>query len=145
MKRLLFVALAGVFFVPFLLPAASPVILSEFMASNVTNGFPANVTAGLKDDFGEFSDWIEIRNVSATDVNLLNWGLTDSRGDSTPWRFPSTNLSSGGFMIVFATGRNRAVPGAALHTDFRLSGDGEYLALVEPDGTVATEFFPVYP
>jgi hypothetical protein len=145
MKRLLFVAFASVLFAPFPLPAASPVILSEFMASNVTNGFPANIATGLRDDFGEFSDWIEIRNVSATNVNLLNWGLTDSRGDSSPWRFPSTNLSAGGFMVVFATGRDRAVAGAPLHTDFRLSSDGEYLALVDPDGNVATEFFPVYP
>src|SRR5262245_9081804 len=145
MKRLLFVAFASVLFAPFALPAASPVILSEFMASNVTNGFPANIATGLRDDFGEFSDWIEIRNVSATHVNLLNWGLAGSPGDSTPWRFPATNLSGGGFMIVFATGRDRSVPGAALHTDFRLSGDGEYLALVDPDGNIATEFSPAYP
>jgi len=145
MKRLLFVALVCLLAPQSPANAASPIVISEFMASNITNGFPANIATGLRDDFGEFSDWIEIRNVTTTNVNLLNWGLTDSPDDPTPWRFPSTNLSGGGLMIVFATGRNRATPGAALHTDFRLAGDGEYLALVEPDGTIATQFSPAYP
>src|SRR5690606_24704462 len=33
-----------------------------------------------------------------------------------------------------------------LHTSFKLDGDGEYLALVEPDGTtIAQEFAPGFP
>jgi hypothetical protein len=139
MNKLLFVVFASLLWLQIPVRGASPVVISEFMAFNVTN------TAGLRDDFGEYSDWIEIRNVTTTNVNLLNWGLTDSRGDATPWRFPATNLSGGGFMVVFATGRDRAVPGAALHTDFRLSGDGEYLALLDPDGNIATEFAPQFP
>src|SRR6266542_1162626 len=48
-------------------------------------------------------------------------------------------------MGVFGSGKNRAVPGARLHTDFILKSSGEYLALVKPDGTVATEFAPAFP
>ena len=77
MKRLLFVAFACLLSSQLPLGAASPVVISEFMALNVTNGFPANIGIGLRDDFGEYSDWIEIRNVTTTNVSLLNWALTD--------------------------------------------------------------------
>ena len=49
-------------------------------------------------------------------------------------------------MIVFASNKNRRTPGRPLHTNFKLSADGEYLALVMPDGvTMATEFAPTFP
>jgi hypothetical protein len=71
--------------------------------------------------------------------------LTDSAADLTRWTFPATNLAAGGYLIVFASGKNRAVAGAELHTNFQLGNSGNYLALVQPDGTVAHEFFPAYP
>ena len=32
-----------------------------------------------------------------------------------------------------------------MHTNFKLSADGEYLALIRPDGSIATEFAPEFP
>ena len=111
--------------------------LSEFMASN---------TRTLADETGLFNDWIELHNPSLVPVNLDGWYLTDSATNLKKWRFPATNLVAGGFLVVFADGTDRRVPGARLHTSFQLSSDGEYLALVKPDGvTVASEFRPVYP
>ena len=117
-------------------PAADTVILSEFVASN---------SGGLRDEDGDASDWIELFNAGTSTVNLGGWSLTDSPGDLTKWSFPSTNLAPGAFLVVFASGKNRRVPGAPLHTGFSLSASGEYLALVRPDGTVASEFVPAYP
>jgi hypothetical protein len=118
-------------------PAASQVIISEFMASN---------SRTLADEDGSFEDWIEIFNAGATTVNLLGWSLTDAPGNLNKWRFPATNLAGGGFLVVFASEKNRATPGSNLHTNFRLAAGGEYLALVEPDGvTIATQFAPVFP
>ncbi|HTY85878.1 MAG TPA: CotH kinase family protein [Candidatus Acidoferrum sp.] len=110
--------------------------ISEFMASN---------THTLTDEDGQSSDWIEIQNTSGTNVNLLNWALTDSAGNPTKWLFPSVNLAPGGFMTVFASGQDRRTPGLPLHTNFKLDADGEYLALVRPDLSVATEISPAYP
>ena len=112
------------------------VILSEFMASN---------SRTLADDFGAYEDWIEVHNTSASDVNLLDWGLTDASGSPFKWRFPSTNLPSGGYLVVFASNRDRRIPGLPLHTNFKLDPDGEYLALVRPDGSYATRFSQKYP
>src|SRR5256885_5762325 len=126
----------------FLLPlcfvsaCSAQIVISEFMADNKNT---------LADVDGDFSDWIEIYNTSTTNVNLAGWALTDNPTHATKWIFPSTNLTARGFMVVFASGKNRAVPGAELHADFSLKASGEYLGLLRPNGTVATEFAPTFP
>ncbi len=111
--------------------------LSEFMASN---------TRTLKDETGQYVDWIELFNPADAPLDLRGWSLTDDAGDLTKWRFPATNLAAGGFLVVFASGADRRTPGSRLHTNFQLSAGGEYLALVRPDGTnIASEFKPTYP
>jgi hypothetical protein len=115
---------------------ASPVI-SEFMADNKST---------LWDENGDSSDWIEIFNPDATNVSLSGWYLTDDENDLTKWAFPAVTLKSGEFLVVFASKKDRSTAGAELHTNFKLAADGEYLALVMPDGTnVASAFAPEYP
>src|SRR5947208_15073369 len=106
----------------------------------------ASNTRTLADECGVYEDWIEIYNPSGVAVNLDGWYLTDSAGNLTKWRFPGTNLAGGSFLVVFASGNDRRVPGARLHTSFRLSAGGEYLGLVKPDDvTIVSEFSPVFP
>ncbi|MDP3069472.1 MAG: CotH kinase family protein [Opitutaceae bacterium] len=115
---------------------AAPVI-SEFMASNATT---------LADEDGAYSDWIEIHNPDGGATDLSGWFLTDSATNKTKWQFPSVVLPAGGHLVVFASGKDRRIPGAMLHTNFSLNAQGEYLALVRPDGsTVTTEFAPKFP
>lgn len=136
-RVLTFCLFASVVAAPHAASAASPVIISEFMAAN---------SSTLADEDGEFSDWIELYNSSAASVNLLDWSLTDNAGSPAKWRFPATNVPPGGFITVFASEKNRRTPGAPLHTNFKLGAGGEYLALVEPDGvTIATQFSPAFP
>ncbi|MBU4459526.1 MAG: CotH kinase family protein, partial [Verrucomicrobia bacterium] len=78
-------------------------------------------------------------------VDMAGWRLTDKPDNLSKWTFPSTNLAPAARMLVFASDRNRAIPGEELHTNFELSKDGEYLALVTPSGTVAHAFSPAYP
>ena len=118
------------------LAATAQARLTELMASN---------THTLIDEDGDFSDWIELQNTTSNRVSLLNWALTDSTGTPGKWRFPATNLAPNSFLVVFASGKNRAVAGQELHTNFKLSSEGEYLALFAPDGTVATEIAPQFP
>ncbi|MFO1491749.1 MAG: lamin tail domain-containing protein [Kiritimatiellia bacterium] len=117
--------------------AAFTPVISEFLAAN---------RSGLKDEDGVTSDWIEIQNTGTDAGNLLGWFLTNDAENLNQWTFPSTPLAAGGYVIVFATGKDRAVAGQPLHTSFSLSADGDYLALVQPDGaTKATELTPAYP
>src|SRR5439155_7818447 len=59
--------------------------------------------------------------------------------------FPATNLPPNSFMVIFASGKDRRIAGAPLHTNFNLHSAGDYLALVRWDGIVMTEFAPPYP
>src|ERR1051325_9297442 len=118
-------------------PAAEDVFISEFMAVNNSN---------LADEDGGFSDLIEIHNSGAMPVDLNGWFLTDKLSQLTEWRFPATNLPPNGYLVVFASGKDRRVPGAPLHTSFQLKSSGEYLGLVRPDGvSVVSEFSPQFP
>jgi len=115
---------------------ADPVI-SEFLAAN------SNVRA---DSDGQFSDWIELYNPDAGPVDLAGWFLTDDAKALTKWQFPAVTLPAGGYLVVYASDKNRRDPTKELHTNFSLETNGEYLALVRPDGkTVASEFAPKYP
>jgi hypothetical protein len=118
------------------LAMANPAI-TEFMASN---------KATAVDEDGDFSDWIEIHNPTAAPVSLDEWYLTDSAADLKKWRFPNVTLAPGEFRLVWASGKNRRFPNQPLHSNFSLSADGEYLALVQPDGiTVVQDFGANYP
>ncbi len=117
--------------------AAADPFISEFLTENA---------GGLQDQDGDTPDWIEIFNPSASSIDLGGWHLTDTPTNLSLWTFPATNLPPGGFLVVFASLKNRAVAGAELHTNFRLESNGEYLALVKPDGTtVASAFDPAFP
>src|SRR3954469_19887767 len=119
------------------LRAQETVRISEFMANN---------TSTLADENGEYSDWIEIQNTGVTPVDLGGWYLTDDSADLKKWQFPSTNVNAGGFLVVFASNKDRRIAGAPLHTNFRLSTGGEYLALVKPDGSnIVSQFAPTFP
>lgn len=118
-------------------PAAGNPVISEFMADNETT---------LPDEDGAFSDWIEIHNPTTAAIPLGGWYLTDKAANLTQWQFPAVILAPGEFLIVWASGKNRSIPGAPLHTNFSLAKGGEFLALVMPDGTtLAQSFAPEFP
>ena len=111
--------------------------ISEFMAAN---------NSGVRDADGEFSDWIEIYNPERAAVSLGGWHLSDDPLDLTKWQFPDVAIPGQGFVLVFASGKNRTDPQGELHANFSLDRDGEYLVLTRPDGTTkTTEFTPTYP
>jgi hypothetical protein len=111
--------------------AAEP-ILTEFMADN---------DGTLADGNGDSSDWVEIFNAGDEPINLGGWHLTDSPANLNKWTFPSVVLAAGQYLVVFASGSGATDGAGNLHADFALSDDGEYLALVMPDGTTVVSQF----
>ncbi|MFT5857650.1 MAG: hypothetical protein ACI8XO_004912, partial [Verrucomicrobiales bacterium] len=112
--------------------------ISEIMASNSTS---------LLDEDGESSDWIEIFNEQGEEVNLAGWYLTDDASDLSKWQFPSRVVPGNSYLVVFASNKDRSgANDLELHTNFKLTSDGEFLALVKPDGqTLASVFSPSFP
>ncbi len=113
----------------------------------VINEFMAVGNAVLPDDYGIYSDWIELHNPTAEAVELDDSYLTDTASDLTQWQFPTgTTLQPGDYLVVFASNRDRIGPFGGIHTNFRLTGSGEYLGLIASDGqTPEFEYTPEYP
>ncbi len=101
-------------------PAA--LVINEFMAAN---------SAGLTDEDGDYVDWLEIYNPGPGPVNLASWSLTDDAADPQKWPLPNRPLGPGEYLVIFASGKNRSTSaaGSAVHSNFRLNQDGEFLGL----------------
>ena len=46
-------------------------------------------------------------------IDLSGWYLTDDAADLTQWQFPDVTLATGEYLVVFASGKDRAVAGSA--------------------------------
>ncbi|MBN1853522.1 MAG: lamin tail domain-containing protein [Pirellulales bacterium] len=111
--------------------------ITEFMAIN---------NSTTRDQDGEYSDWLEIYNPSSSPIDLSGWYLTDDEDNLEKWMFPAVTIPAGDYLVVFTSDKDRTDPMRELHTNFKLSGSGEYLALVKPDGTtIAHEYDPNFP
>ena len=114
--------------------AADPII-SEFLASN---------QSVLVDPNDKTPDWIEIHNAGDEAIDLAGWYLTDDPTEPNKWVFPnhlSSELGPDEYLIVRASDEDiidRAT--GNLHTNFKLSAGGEYVALVSPDLSIISEF-----
>lgn len=113
------------------------------------------VTDGEQEDVGPLeeapdaeNDWIELHNAGGAAVDLTGWSLADNASALRKWMFPTnTTIPAGGYLLVLATGLDTGPPAGAtyLHSNFKLSARGEYLALVNAEGQIVTEFTPAYP
>jgi hypothetical protein len=105
-------------------PSPSPVVINELLALN---------SRGFADPQGEFDDWIELFNKTDSVVDLSGMYLSDRPEDLRKWKFPrGTRIPPRGFLVVWAD--EDGGDGQGLHANFKLSGDGEQLLLVDTDG-----------
>ncbi len=117
-SHILVVLVVAVLGVPSL--SAQDVVINEIMASN--DGF-------LLDEDGDGSDWIELYNRSDACVALSGYALSDNAATPEKWMLPDTLLPARGFLLVFASGKDRATAGAELHSNFKIGASGEELLL----------------
>jgi len=91
--------------------------INEFLALN------DNVN---QDETGAYEDWLEIYNPGPDPIDMGGLFLTDDFTNTTQWMFPDTTLEAGEFLLVWCDNDEEDGP---LHTNFKLSGDGEELGL----------------
>ena len=98
--------------------------INEILANNDTTHV---------DEAGEYDDWIEIYNTSGEDIDLSGMYLTDNSDSLTKWRFPfgGVMLEAGSYLLVWCDEGQEQGP---LHTNFKLSSEGEFIALTAEDG-----------
>ena len=128
-----------------------PLLITEFMARN-TNTLTTRIRSSIDESFDNAfaTDWIEIHNPGDEPADLSGMFLTDDANNRTKWQFPvGTTLGAGDYMIVAASAENILNPAldrnGYLHTNFKLSGEGEFLAIVESDGTIVHSYGPQFP
>ena len=113
------------------------IVINEFMAINETT---------IADMDGEYSDWIEFYNSTEEAINLSGYTLSDDPEILDKWTFPDVSIPADDYLLIFASSKN-ITEGEELHTNFKISSDGEELFLVNPDGLILdyTKPFILYP
>lgn len=96
------------------------IVISEIMIKN---------HAALRDDDGDFSDWVELYNCCGESVSLAGWSLSDREGRSGT-SFPDIVLFPGERLLVYASGKGDM---SRLHTGFAVSA-GESVYLYDDQG-----------
>ncbi|HUH74524.1 MAG TPA: lamin tail domain-containing protein [Chitinophagales bacterium] len=105
------------------------VCVNELVASN-------NSSSGIKDNFGDADDWIEIKNGGTDPITLSGYFVTDDPKNLTKYQLPikdidSLTIAPNGYLILWA---DKEMDQGVNHVNFALSASGEYFALVMPDG-----------
>ena len=109
-------------------PPFEGIYINEVMASN---------NSAITDNLGNTSDWIEIFNNTNQALNLTNYYLTDDKNNLTKFRFNSPlTIPANSYKIIWASGNTA---GGNNHTSWSLSADGEFVGLVEPDGSTIVD------
>jgi len=104
---------------------AQHITLNEFMSKNESS---------IVDEDNEYKDWIELHNSHSETINLNNYSLSDNEDNLNKWQFPNITIAPESCLLIFASGKNRTT--SELHTNFKISSEGESLYLSNPQGTI---------
>jgi regulation of enolase protein 1 (concanavalin A-like superfamily) len=110
------------------IPDTPLVRINEWQASN---------TATLREPVrGRYEDWIELYNAGSAAADLSGWFLTDDLANPRKWSFPlGTRLEGSGYLLIWADEHSELNGGGiGLHTNFKLSQQGEAIGLSDPQG-----------
>lgn len=91
--------------------------VNEIMASN---------TSTLADEYGNFSDWVEIYNGDDKDVFLGDFYLSDNLSWPDKWKLPNVTLAAGDFELIWTDGNPTL---GTHHADFKLDKGGESIGI----------------
>ena len=116
---------------------------SEFLASLISddekvieiNEILANNKGNFKNKNGEYSGYIELKNISKNSDNLANYGLSNSEVASFKWQFPSKVLEPGEVVVVFTSGKSCKTCDE-LSTGFKLDSKNGFAVLTNNKGKI---------
>ncbi len=112
------------------------VVINEAMVSN---------GSVLEEADGEYYDWIELYNRGDTDVDLTGYSLSDDQNNPSKFKFDGKTIGAGQYLVVMASGDTETdAQFNYLHANFRLSGDGEVVALYDPQGVLQDRLILTY-
>ncbi|MGI9192748.1 MAG: CotH kinase family protein [Chitinophagaceae bacterium] len=91
-------------------PSLGQLVINEVLADNTT---------GIKDEYNDREDWIELFNTSNQTLDLSNVYLSDDTHNPLKWKIPNnTLLEPNGFMTVWADDQEYQLP---RHCNFNMN------------------------
>jgi len=102
-------------------------VINEFLASN---------SESIRDNYGDADDWFEIYNYGDDPVILNNLFFTDDPAEPFKWKLDTLvelTLDPLDHFLIWADDEPEE---GYKHASFKLSGEGEYLAIFAEDGTL---------
>ena len=106
---------------------ANTLVINEILASN--SGF-------LLDNYGDDDDWFEIYNYGDDPIRLNKLFFTDDPAEPLKWQLDTLvelTLEPEEYFLIWA---DEEPEEGYQHASFKLSGEGEYLAIFSEDGTL---------
>ncbi|MCC6724378.1 MAG: CotH kinase family protein [Saprospiraceae bacterium] len=101
---------------------ARPLVINEFMASN--SGY-------YPDAAGEYEDWVELYHPGPWPFSIKTFYLTDDMAVPGKWRLPDSLMVKDSYRVFWADSDETQ---GQMHTNFKLSAEGEHLALFRKNG-----------
>lgn len=95
----------------------------------------------LLNESNEPSDWIELKNISTNKilVDENEWSITDDINEPAKYYLPKMEVDAGKFIIIWC---DKGISTAeSLHSNFKLSGNGERIALFQNGNLVDQVIF----
>ena len=105
-------------------------IINEAMNSNYSH---------LKQNGGNYYDWIELYNNSSETINLSEYCLSTSTNDICAYKLPNKELESGKYFIIMASGDENLSNSSYYHAGFKL-GEVESIYLSKNRKVIDTLF-----
>ncbi|MCC5917221.1 MAG: CotH kinase family protein [Cryomorphaceae bacterium] len=97
----------------------------------------------VEDEDGDFPNWVEFYNPTATAISLNGFYLSPAANDLLKYPLPDTILFPGDFLLVLCSGKNR-IGNSYIHANFELRDDMRRL-FFSGFGNIDTINFPALP
>ncbi len=85
----------------------------------IGEAMPSNDRYLVQSD-GEYYDWVELKNISATTINLKDYAISDDSSDPDLFPLPEQTLAPGETVIIILSG-NTELTGRYIHAPFSLN------------------------
>ena len=109
---------------------------NAFSQTLVINEVVASNSLVNTDEDGDYQDWVELYNNSASPINLNGYGLTDDATLPFKWVFPNVTINPGSYLLIYCSDKNRTNPANPLHTNFKISSGGEMITLTNASSVI---------
>jgi gliding motility-associated-like protein len=116
--------------------ANGQVLINEYSAANYDT---------YTDNYGEYEDWVELYNPTATAIDISGWYLSDKVNNPTKWVVPSSFIvPANGTVIIYCSGRDELVGGNA-HSNFKITQTkGNEVFMLSDAGSVLQDSIRVF-